>query len=50
MNNNVDTGGEVVFQRIDEPIWRMISSIQDPFRCPCEPINVAPSGRPDLAA
>jgi hypothetical protein len=46
----VDTGGEVIFRRIGEPIWRMISSIQDPFRCPCEPINVAPSGRPDPAA
>jgi hypothetical protein len=47
---NVDTGGEVIFRRIGEPIWRMISSIQDPFRCPCEPINVAPSGRLDPAA
>jgi hypothetical protein len=45
-----DTGGEVVFQRICAPMGRMISSIQYPFRCPCEPIDVAPSGRPDLAA
>jgi hypothetical protein len=47
---NSDTGGEVVFQRICAPMGRMISSIQYPFRCPCEPIDVAPSGRPDLAA
>ena len=31
-------------------IGRMISGIQDPSRSPCEPIDVAPSGRPDLAA
>jgi hypothetical protein len=47
---NVDTGGEVVFQRICAPMGRMISGIQDPSRNPCEPIDVAPSGRPDLAA
>jgi hypothetical protein len=49
-DTTVDTGGEVIFRRIGELIWRMISSIQDPFRCPCEPINVAPSGRLDPAA
>jgi hypothetical protein len=49
-DQNLDTGGEVVFQRICAPMGRMISGIQDPSRSPCELINVAPSGRPDRAA
>jgi voltage-gated potassium channel len=49
-DTNIDTGGEVVFQRICAPMGRMISGIQDPSRSPCELINVAPSGRPDRAA
>jgi hypothetical protein len=46
----VDTGGEVIFLRIGSPIRRMLGGIQDPSRCPCELIDVAPSGRPDPAA
>jgi hypothetical protein len=47
---NSDTGGEVIFRRIGAPIRRMLGGIQDPSHCPCEMTDVAPSGRPDLAA
>jgi putative ABC transport system permease protein len=31
--SNVDTGGEFISRRIDEPIRRMIGGIQDPSCC-----------------
>jgi hypothetical protein len=30
---NIDTGGEFISRRIDEPIRRMIGGIQDPSCC-----------------
>jgi hypothetical protein len=32
-NGTVDTGGEFISRRIDEPIRRMIGGIQDPSCC-----------------